>query len=845
MKITKTPAASFLLLFFISMLSFESFAQVSPTLGVGLGELTMKKGTIDVEVLTEIIMEKQKELKKEALKRFLFDKFPSGNFATKFYIQNCLYTLMNEKNPQVIKKEIMELTTNYSIALGLAVVYDYKSDDYNLTDPQIRRLITQINDSIDKTNVATQNGLDYQLLVDIVSLSLSNSKKMREKGFYKIPVNYMVGEQYGHLIQNKLSDPKKTTGTEDYMKKKLDTLSLKITQQIDNYIQNYDVIQEYYFTFKDKKIADIKQALLEDYNKEILRLYPTDGFTELLKSIGSTNSNFKSAFASYADKITSYNAKKSQNENYDKLKIYLEQINKILPVLEKNNQSLQKTAIPITSLGMSIKSDSLISPMAIQKQIQIQNQIQNKIQTQTQTQTQVTTDSLKKNIEQYNDDKALNMDLKKRLLEARSNIVSLNSFLQAPNISPDVARLEDQKYVKQLLETMAKNDHPYPQDQMDTATNDIKESLKVILQKDDFLQLYLKFLVNNLLLKKDLSLGLDLKSEQGMKITQEYSQTISTFYSYLAVLANKNTVTIGDINFIEKNIIPELLKYSFFTEKENINSSITSFRILSNLLKLKVINDANAGGALTYNVRLNSIFTFVSNLDKLDQAQTYQSVIDLIRENNENVSKCLPDKFQPIYTLFINGIKKYTLLNSSEQYIEVDVVSFLNDLQQYYNKENKSWFSLYFTLGISENFFPKSVTLPGASEPISNVGFASEKIGVQFTFYTFRKSEKEGFKNLVKDRVYTNYKNPFLNKVYGIIYASGLLYSLANTTTNENFDFPHVGLGGGLRFYNALDFNVSYCLPFIEGEDFGKNGFFSIGLDIPLGEYLEKLGKKK
>lgn len=103
--------------FFCSAL--KSQAQ-NPTLSAGLETLTMSKGTIDVEVLTQLIMEKQAELKQEALRRFILKLFPETNYTTKFYVQNCLNLLLNEKNPQVIEKGIYELTTNYALALGVA-----------------------------------------------------------------------------------------------------------------------------------------------------------------------------------------------------------------------------------------------------------------------------------------------------------------------------------------------------------------------------------------------------------------------------------------------------------------------------------------------------------------------------------------------------------------------------------------------------------------------------------------------------------------------------------------------------------------------------------------------------
>jgi len=79
-----------LLVFLIFIIVEKNYGQENPTLGIGLESLTLSKGTIDVEVLTKVILEKQKELKNEALKRFMIKMFPDNNYTTRFYVQNCL-----------------------------------------------------------------------------------------------------------------------------------------------------------------------------------------------------------------------------------------------------------------------------------------------------------------------------------------------------------------------------------------------------------------------------------------------------------------------------------------------------------------------------------------------------------------------------------------------------------------------------------------------------------------------------------------------------------------------------------------------------------------------------------
>jgi hypothetical protein len=57
-----------------------------------------------------------------------------------------------------------------------------------------------------------------------------------------------------------------------------------------------------------------------------------------------------------------------------------------------------------------------------------------------------------------------------------------------------------------------------------------------------------------------------------------------------------------------------------------------------------------------------------------------------------------------------------------------------------------------------------------------------------------------------------------IDEWYRVVYDSGLLYSPANTSTNKNFDYPHV--------------NFIVGIPFIKNQSPFRNTFAGIGLDI-------------
>ncbi len=294
----------------------------------------------------------------------------------------------------------------------------------------------------------------------------------------------------------------------------------------------------------------------------------------------------------------------------------------------------------------------------------------------------------------------------------------------------------------------------------------------------------------------------------------------------------------------EEKIIPEFLRLgaALSLDSAKLNKRIQNFNVLSKMLKVQSITQIPA--KFRYNRSLLEVLKFVSNLGDLDKAETYEDMLNMFDHANNLIIDNLEDEeFKRTYILFSSAMKNYTLVNTEKQYVEIDVASFLNDLQQYYGRNNKSIIGLYLTLGLNQNFFFRQVSIPGEQDGIKNIGFASEKLGLKLRFNKIK--NYNGLENTILTDVNLNTNAPFVNEWYGIVYGSGLLYSIANSSTYSNFDYPHVGLGTGIRFYNALDVNFIVGFPFIKNESMFRNAFVGIGLDIPLGEYLEKIGNRK
>ncbi len=96
----------------------------TPTLSFGLDRVLFGASSLDTEILAAIIADKQDELKKRVVeKEILTPIIASSSFATKNFIFSVVKNLMNEKDKNVLKKELLEQTSNYALVFTLAEMY--------------------------------------------------------------------------------------------------------------------------------------------------------------------------------------------------------------------------------------------------------------------------------------------------------------------------------------------------------------------------------------------------------------------------------------------------------------------------------------------------------------------------------------------------------------------------------------------------------------------------------------------------------------------------------------------------------------------------------------------------
>lgn len=242
----------------------------------------------------------------------------------------------------------------------------------------------------------------------------------------------------------------------------------------------------------------------------------------------------------------------------------------------------------------------------------------------------------------------------------------------------------------------------------------------------------------------------------------------------------------------------------------------------------------------------------ISKLYEFDKSKTFSEYTKLITLLDEVFDT---GKIKNALSTINTFVKDYTQITTDENGNEVlvfNVESFLVKLDNLQtDKINR--FKFHFTVGMNTTSFLNGNIDLGNGEAISNFSHFSEKIGIKFKIINrgdwLPKNPGESYGSFGYSYIKkTPPKEPVISNWHLLLYGSGILYTIIDSSTNSEFDFPMVGFGTGLTFYNALEFNVSIGIPLLENGGFKEmtnNPFVSFGFDIQIGEYLSELSKKR
>jgi hypothetical protein len=301
------------------------------------------------------------------------------------------------------------------------------------------------------------------------------------------------------------------------------------------------------------------------------------------------------------------------------------------------------------------------------------------------------------------------------------------------------------------------------------------------------------------------------------------------------------------INYLRSLVIPQLVAINIkYRNGENKNQEQIAIHSLENILNYSyfiLINRfTDTGNLFTPEVMQlsTSFINIISRLDQLDKVETY----DVIFSTLADAGNIFPDsKATQTFNTVNNSLLQHLIINNNENTMSFDLESFLTFLYNRYDNMSANKTNFYFSVGVNQCFMPNKLIVTNSdntTSEIENIAFAAEKIGIKYSFIDFRKRAYER-----NNQSFGHYyrKQPIVNDLHTIVYGSGLLYNIVNTTTNSQFSYPVFGLGVGCSFYNNLDFNITASIP-INNSPF-ETPMFGVSFDVKIGEYFSELNKMR
>lgn len=744
------------------LLFFKSASSQVATLYAGLSGVVGKKGDVNIEVLTEIITDKQEELKKEFARRTLLSSVQNGSFAFYAFADNSFNTLFNTTNRTAASRKLIEASANLALAYGFTEFYLLAS----------KRLLRN-EDLADVFIHATPDMLDsLERRKWLLFLSVDeNTLEGNHFGYYPAPANFtpdigFLESTFSEYDRNK----KQYLFASDSL-----TVSKIISCVNNNNIYNEMLIKHQdWMSFIYKQYNHIQPGF--NVNNYMLdQLKPSPASLTKKQNEPVTSLNFI-----LTDMVYDILLKSEQMGNLGFFtsentmdRTYYEANNKYLSFI-RNNPSIPVTAALKKlykrvegEITLLFKTYTLLKDIS-QKELSIADM-----------------DTIYK---VYNNRGAM--------MRACSNLLSLQDSLM--------------KYSPGFKGN-------YNLDSVAHEVDQLFQRLKLYQLKSSSVE------------KKLIDEEEDLFSNQ-------------------------------DLLFITREAYPALTKLSFIigANSSYFSSLDTVYRyvLYQNIVYLKKeISKFNP--ALLYR-KMESFTDFVellNNLNDLDRASSYESVLKVIENAGAMYSNMVNVK---TFNTLANSIEKYTIIDTKENRIYVDVESIILAIyNKFANRENYR-FNFYFSVGLNQSLNIEPDFKYIASDTLNSLGYVAEKIGFKFKVLDFKQIRSyEIGENApvifgVKKRV-TKVKSrtPIVSDFHVIGYGSGLLYNIVSTKTSAQFTSYLLGYGLGVSFYNGLDLNFTINYPIGVNESLGDvlspdNSYrmFAVSLDIKIGEYLTALSQK-
>jgi hypothetical protein len=109
-----------LFVFLLNLIGFNNFSQTAPKLTLEGSNVSLKKGTIDVETLSAIIQDKQEEVHQRIFRNLVVSHFwdngdsTLNNFTIQFFVYNLMIDAIEGKNKKAITKNMVATAAEFS-----------------------------------------------------------------------------------------------------------------------------------------------------------------------------------------------------------------------------------------------------------------------------------------------------------------------------------------------------------------------------------------------------------------------------------------------------------------------------------------------------------------------------------------------------------------------------------------------------------------------------------------------------------------------------------------------------------------------------------------------------------
>lgn len=811
---------------FLSFACFYGNAQTlheAPSLQVGLSGLSFTKGTLDAELIAEIIAEKQKEVKTKLVKNMLLKSIGVENGLFYTYIDNTINIITTEKDEKVRAKNLLENTVNLSFVIAY-------------TDYYLRTMQPKSEELIDIRNLANAFDIDTSLVQPGMSLegfTAIGYAKQTSREVYNIKE---IDADEDAASRNAFAGVLLDIFAEVVRKNEsLKELGLMRTNYLQNAgatnaylnLENQDIEKQYSDYLVKKKAYENgkkKEKQTEEWNA-YLNLPETQCMLHQvhLEEMLDGSGKYKQPLDELENMISYLRNNKADADapkTSDELKAYLSELNETYSAFEtalkqtgseENENFFYNVNYKLASQKSGLRESLIYKETGIDAATLLGKKPADKTKT-----------ALLEGVVM----KFVNVSYKYKLFR---QIVDKRAC--ADKIFADGTGNLDM-YIRyfgliKTLSTKGKNTEAIFNAMENTFPN----------------------CGNPNSLYKTITSTYDSAMQSLRKVT-------TTGKNELDELTRINGF-LGKIKFVALN------RFEYMAEYENdikpsldrLGAYSTKFLVVRDSLfsYLTCIDSSAKADMRKMGLNLNTGFMAVfTRLDEFDKVTTYDLYLNLLSDAGDIFSD---ENMRNSINRILSFVRSYVKIEhdtNKQISMRLDVEGFIYALQKInYNKFRPVEF--LFTVGTNNAAFHWNALYLTPDDSIKNYSYISEKIGIKYKIwdlaYTHSFSKGETFTYYNKTYVRTApASEPVVSNIHMLAYASGILYNIANTGTTKDFNRPMLGVGLGITFFNGLDMNFCVGRPLQKDRGFFTGGnptFLNVGFDIQFVEYIDRLNKKR